>query len=83
MPKPQKKPITVRLDPKTVRALDMLARTVDRDRSYLLGEAVENYIDLQEYHAELIREGLKQANRRELMDHEEVNTLIRRWTRSK
>jgi predicted transcriptional regulator len=50
--------ISFRLEKETLEALDGLAESADRDRTYLLNEAVTNYLELQEYHARLVREGL-------------------------
>ena len=50
--------ISFRLEKEKLAALDGLAESVDRDRTYLLNEAVTNYLELQEYHARLVREGL-------------------------
>jgi len=44
------KTVTFRMDSKKVQALDALASLCDRDRSYLLNEAVDNYLDLQGHH---------------------------------
>ena len=51
--------ISFRLDEDKIAALDGLAKSADRDRSYLLNEAVSNYLELQEYHARLVQEGLE------------------------
>ena len=51
--------ISFRLDEEKIEALDGLAESADRDRSYLLNEAVTNYLELHAYHAGLIKEGLK------------------------
>jgi predicted DNA-binding protein len=47
--------ISFRLDEDKIAALDGLAESADRDRSYLLKEAVANYLELQAYHAKLYR----------------------------
>jgi predicted transcriptional regulator len=67
-----KQTITFRVDPNKVRALDRLAESLDRDRSYLLNEAVEQYLSLNEYHLQQIEEGLKQARAGKLLDYDKV-----------
>lgn len=69
------KTVSFRTDAKKVKALDALAASQDRDRSYLLNEAIEHYLDLQQYHIRLIEEGMRQADAGELVDHEEVEKL--------
>ena len=64
--------LTFRADRKKVKALDRLAQALDRDRSYLLNEAVEQYLSVHEYHLRQIKEGLAQARAGKLLDYEEV-----------
>jgi len=74
-----KQTISFRLDAKKVDALDTLAETLDRDRSYLLNEAVDAYLDLQQWQIEQIAEGLRQANSGNLVDHGQVKKQAARW----
>jgi len=70
------KTVSFRTDSKKVEALDALASVQDRDRSYLLNEAVDNYLDLQQYHITLIEQGIRQANAGELFDHAAVERMV-------
>ena len=54
--------VSFRLDSDKVEALDALAEVLDRDRSYLLNEAVRTYLDVQQWHIEQIKAGLRQAD---------------------
>jgi predicted transcriptional regulator len=67
-----KQTITFRANPKRIKALDRLARSLDRDRSYLLNEAVEQYLSVHEYHLEQIEKGLKEARAGKLVEYDEV-----------
>lgn len=77
----EKHTVSFRLDSDKVSALDTLARALDRDRSYLLNEAVESYLEVQQWQVEQIREGIRQADRGKLMDHSEVKRMAARWRR--
>ena len=77
------KTISFRIGTKEVEKLDELAASLDRDRSYLLNEAVEQYLELNAYHIELIEKGLKAAKQRELIPHEEVKKLIAKAARKR
>jgi predicted transcriptional regulator len=68
----EKQTITFRADPRKVKALDRLARSLDRDRSYLLNEAVEQYLSVHEYHLDQIKHGLAEAHAGKLLDYDEV-----------
>jgi len=49
------KTVSFHTDAKKLEALDALAAAQQRDRSLLLNEAVENYLDLNDYHVGLIQ----------------------------
>ena len=68
----EKQTVTFRADPKKVRVLDRLARSLDRDRSYVLNEAVEQYLSVHKYHLEQIEKGLAEARAGKLVDYDKV-----------
>ncbi|MGC2111800.1 MAG: hypothetical protein WA655_19950 [Candidatus Korobacteraceae bacterium] len=77
------KTVSFRTDSKKIAALDALASLQDRDRSYLLNQAVDNYLDLQQYHIALIKKGIHQADAGELVDHSEIEKMVGRLLRKK
>jgi predicted transcriptional regulator len=74
--------ISFRIRGETVESLDALAATMDRDRSYLLNEAVERYLELNEYHVQLIEKGLRAAREGQLVSHADVKEMINKIGRS-
>ncbi len=74
-----KQTISFRIDSKHLRQLDALAEQLERDRSYLLGEAVRSFIELNEWHTEQIKKGLRQADAGQLKDHGAVKSLVQGW----
>ncbi len=42
-------------------ALDSIATALDRDRSYILNQAIDNYIDVYQWQEDHIRQGQAQA----------------------
>jgi len=77
------KTVSFRTDAAKVEALDALASLQDRDRSYLLNQAVDNYLELQQYHIELIEQGIRQADAGDLVDHSQVEKMVARLRRKK
>ena len=77
------KTISFRISSEAVETLDALAETMDRDRSYLLNEAVERYLELNEYHIRLIKKGLRAAKEGRLISHADVKKMISKMGRSK
>jgi predicted transcriptional regulator len=53
--------ITFRLDADKKKALDAIAAGLDRDRSYVLNEAICSYLDIYHSQVEHIKEGVRQA----------------------
>ncbi len=77
------KTISFRIASDTVASLDELAESLDRDRSHVLNEAVENYLRLNEHHIKLIQKGLRAAKEGKLVSHAEVKKMISKMGRSK
>ena len=57
--------------------LDRLAKARRRDRSFLINEALDQYLDLQDWQESQIRAGLKEAQRGETVPHAEVVAWLR------
>jgi len=64
-----------------VDELDTLAKAMDRDRTYLLNEAVESYLTEQRRFAALVEEGREDIRVGKSFTHEEVDRLAGEWER--
>jgi len=71
--------ISFRIAPEKVAELDLIAKAMDRDRSYLLNEAVETYLSEQRRFAALVEEGLEASRKGELIDDEDMGAMIDSW----
>jgi predicted transcriptional regulator len=76
-----KQTVSFRMDGEKVEALDTLAEALDRDRTYLLNEAVAAYLDVQRWHIEQIERGIRQADTGKLVDHSKVKKMVAGWRR--
>jgi len=74
------KTVSFRIAEEKVAALDAIAKSMDRDRSYLLNEAVEGYLHEQRRFAALVEEGLEASRLGKLIDDEDVGRLIDSWS---
>lgn len=54
--------VSFRVEADTRAALDRLAGVLDRDRSYLINEALEAYLDTHAWQIAHIEDGLRQAD---------------------
>jgi predicted transcriptional regulator len=77
----EKQTVSFRLESDKVSALDALADSLDRDRTYLLAEAVQAYLDTQQWQLEQIRAGIAEAEAGRVIDHRKVKAMASRWRR--
>jgi predicted transcriptional regulator len=79
----EKQTISFRLESEKVEALDALADSMDRNRTYLLGEAVQAYLEIQRWHLEQIQAGIADADAGRVIDHHRVKSMGAKWRRRK
>jgi predicted transcriptional regulator len=73
--------ISFRIAPEKVAQLDSIAKAMDRDRSYLLNEAVENYLSEQQRFAAMVEEGREDIRNGRTFSQEEVERMVEDWER--
>jgi predicted transcriptional regulator len=73
--------ISFRIAPEKVAQLDLIAKAMDRDRSYLLNEAVEGYLSEQQRYIAMVEEGLEDMRCGRYFTDEEVGRMVDEWER--
>ena len=68
---------SIRLDEEKLARIDRLAATIDRSRSWVMNQAIEQYLDHEEWFAEAVAEGIEAADRGDLVSHDEAVTAAR------
>lgn len=76
------KTISFRADTEKIDALDSLAAAQDRPRSYLINEAITNYIELHAYQDALVQKGLEEMRKGRVVSHEEVVNRLKKTGRA-
>ena len=76
------KTVSFRADAEKIDALDSLAAAQDRPRSYVINEAITNYIELHAYQDALVRKGLEDMRKGRVVSHEEVVNRLKRTGRA-
>ncbi len=71
--------ITFRTAAKNRETLDEIASNLKRDRSFVVNDAIEQYLWRFEEHKRAYAESRAQAERGELYDQEEVEAELERW----
>lgn len=64
--------ISVRVSKAIAERLENLAKTVDRSKSYLAAEAIEEYLDIHEWQVQAIQAGLQEIEQGKVVDFTKV-----------
>ncbi|AFY32395.1 CopG family ribbon-helix-helix protein [Calothrix sp. PCC 7507] len=73
-----KENITFRIDSSQKAALDAIAAGMNRDRKYVLNEAVAAYLEMYQWQIEEIPKGIYEADAGDFASDEEVKTIFTR-----
>ena len=72
--------MTVRLDEAKTQRLEELAARLNRSRSDLARQAIDDFLALQEWQLAEIEAGLAEADRGEFVPDEAIAAILRRYT---
>ncbi|RAM48535.1 MAG: CopG family transcriptional regulator [Hapalosiphonaceae cyanobacterium JJU2] len=75
-----KENVTFRLESEKRKVIDAIAAGLDRDRTYVLNEAVDIYLDLYRWQVAEIEAGLHEAEKGDFARDEEVETVFAKLT---
>jgi RHH-type rel operon transcriptional repressor/antitoxin RelB len=73
--------ISVRVPEDLAARLDSLSKATDRSRSYLATLAIEEFVVVQEWQVEAIKEGIADAEQGRIASHEEAVAELEKWGR--
>ncbi len=71
--------ITFNLDTEKRKVLDQIAYSMERERTDILNDAIDAYLEIYQWQLDHIKEGLRQADRGEFATEEEVAAAFARW----
>jgi predicted transcriptional regulator len=74
---------SIRVEERKLKRLDRLARSMDRPRSWVVGQAIDRYLEHQDWFAREVARGVEQADRGELIPHDQVMSEIREKLRKR
>ena len=78
---PESSVLTLRLDAKLKKQLDRLSKSMNRSRSFVAAQAIEEYVSVNEWQINEIKKGLAEADAGDFASEEEMQQTIRRLTR--
>ncbi|MEJ2445499.1 MAG: CopG family ribbon-helix-helix protein [Exilibacterium sp.] len=71
--------MTIRLEPELKARLDQLAEATHRSKSFLASEAIREFIELNEWQIQEIKEAIKEADAGDFADDQEVKDVFGKW----
>lgn len=60
--------ISIRVPIKIAKRLEILSKSIERSKSYIAAEAIEDYLDLHEWQIKAIQEGLQEIEQDQVID---------------
>jgi predicted transcriptional regulator len=75
-------PISVRLEPSVNEQLSMIASAYGRPKSWVIQQALNEFIATQSWQLSAIDEGLKAADEGRVVAHAEVEAWVKSWDAS-
>lgn len=73
-----KETISFRIEKSNREKLDLLAQSLNSDRSALIDEAIRSYLDFNAWFVEQVELGIEEADRGDFIDSKEVKTTFER-----
>ena len=71
--------MTIRLEPELKSRLDKLSAATRRSKSFLAAEAVREFIEINEWQIEEIKDAVKEADANDFASDQEVQTAFNKW----
>ena len=71
--------ISTRVSADLAERLASLAQTTHRSKSFLAAQAIEEFLNVQEWQVEAIREGLAAADQGDLRSHAQALAVLNTW----
>jgi RHH-type rel operon transcriptional repressor/antitoxin RelB len=78
---PESAVLTLRLDAKLKKQLDRISKSMNRSRSFVAAQAIQEYVSVNEWQIAEIKKGLAEADAGDFATEEEMQQTIRRLTR--
>lgn len=76
MNQPTQETVSFKIESTKRAELDQIAEMMARDRSHVIREAIDSYLELQNWQAEHLREGLRQAEAGQVVEHVKVKAWV-------
>jgi RHH-type rel operon transcriptional repressor/antitoxin RelB len=75
--------VSVRINPAIKKRLEKLAKSTGRSRSFFAAEAINEYVELNEWQVAGIQKAMASLDRGEGVPHERIKEWVNSWNRKK
>ena len=73
------KATTIRIDDDILGRVDGLANMLSRTRSWVINQAIERFLDYEEWFVQEVNDGLKELERGDIATDDEVAARLGKW----
>jgi RHH-type rel operon transcriptional repressor/antitoxin RelB len=73
--------LSLRMPESLAERLENLAKATDRSKSYLAAMAIEEFIAIQEWQVQAIKEGIVEAKTGKVVGHDKAMEELKKWGR--
>jgi predicted transcriptional regulator len=70
---------TIRLTPELNNEVAKIAKALNRPKSWVIEQAIKEFVAVQEWHLAAIEEGIWDADAGRVVPHDEVAAWVRSW----
>ena len=71
--------MTVRMEPELKQRLEQLAQATERSKSFLAAQAIREFVDLNEWQVQEIRNAIAEADQGDFASEDEVKEVLEKW----
>lgn len=72
--------MTIRIEEDLKTRLDQLADSTHRSKSYLAAQAIRDYVEINEWQINEIKQALQEADAGDFASDQEVQNSLNKWT---
>lgn len=73
------KATTVRMDDNLLQRVDGIAKSLNRPRSWIITQALDRFVNYEEWYVQEIKDGLDEVERGEIATEEKVASTFKKW----
>ncbi|MCD6526208.1 MAG: ribbon-helix-helix protein, CopG family [Desulfuromonas sp.] len=70
---------TVRMDDQLIDRVDGIAKSLRRSRSWIIKQALERFVDYEEWYIKEVESALLEVERGEISSDQEVSEAFKKW----